>query len=59
MKNTLTIKEKAKLEVKNVFGAYELLYSLRPEKNFSDMDEHTLKNIHYLLMKNLTGHPPG
>ncbi len=58
-KNTLTIKEKAKLEVKNVFDAYELLYSLQPETNFSDMDEQILKNIHYLLMKDLTGHPPG
>nr|WP_235991860.1 Fic family protein [Metabacillus schmidteae] len=58
-KSTLTIKEKAKLEVKNVFEAYEFIYSLQPEKDFSDMNEQVLKNIHYLLMKDLTGHPDG
>jgi Fic family protein len=58
-KNSFTVKEKAKLEVKNVFDAYEFLYSLHPEKDFCDMDEQTLKKIHYLLMQDLTGHPAG
>ncbi|UOR11329.1 Fic family protein [Halobacillus amylolyticus] len=55
----LTTSQKFKLEVRNVFEAYEYLYKLNPRQNFSDMDEQVLKNIHELLMKDLTGHPNG
>ncbi|WP_019413248.1 Fic family protein [Paenisporosarcina sp. TG20] len=55
----LTVKEKAKLEVRNVFDTYEYLYDLDPAKDFSDMSEPVLKHIQHLLMKDLTGHPDG
>lgn len=58
-KNPLTIKQKAQLEVKNVFMTYEYIYSLDPNKNFSDMDEPVLKKIQHTLMNHLTGFPEG
>ncbi|MBD2870803.1 Fic family protein [Paenibacillus arenilitoris] len=58
-KNPLTIKQKAQLEVKNVFDTYEYLYRLEPNKDFSDMDEPVLKKIQHTLMKDLTGYPDG
>ncbi|MCE5173132.1 Fic family protein [Paenibacillus profundus] len=58
-KNPLTIKQKAQLEVKNVFETYEYIYSLDPNKDFSDMDEPVLKKIQQTLMQNLTGYPDG
>lgn len=58
-KNRLTVKEKAKIEVTNVFSTYKLIYDLSPEKNFNDMNEQTLITIHSLLMQNLSGHPEG
>ncbi|MUT64869.1 Fic family protein [Paenibacillus sp. NEAU-GSW1] len=58
-KNPLTIKQKAQIEVKNVFETYEYIYSLDPNKDFSDMDEPVLKKIQYTLMNDLTGYPVG
>lgn len=58
-KNPLTIKQKAQIEVKNVFETYEYLYSLDPNKDFSDMDEPVLKKIQHTLMNDLTGYPEG
>jgi Fic family protein len=58
-KNPLTIKQKAQLEVRNVFQAYEFIYELDPGKHFADMDETVLNKIQQLLMKDLTGHPDG
>lgn len=55
----LTTSQKFKIEVRNVFVAYEYLYNLNPRQSFSDMDEQVLKNIHELLMKELSGHPVG
>lgn len=55
----LTIYEKYKMEVRNVFEAYDYLYKLNPQSDFSGMDEQVLLNIHELLMKDLTGHPNG
>lgn len=55
----LSTSQKFKLEVRNVFEAYDYLYKLNPLRNFSDMDEQVLKNIHEYLMKDLTGHPNG
>lgn len=55
----LTIKQKAQLEVKNVFETYEYIYSLDPMSDFSDMDELVLKRIQHTLMKNLTGYTEG
>ncbi|WP_339251029.1 Fic family protein [Paenibacillus sp. FSL P2-0136] len=58
-KNPMTIKQKAQIEVKNVFETYEYLYTLNPTLDFSDMDESVLKKIQYILMKELTGYPEG
>jgi Fic family protein len=58
-KNPLTIKQKAQIEVKNVFETYELIYRLLPNKDFSDMDEPILKQIQQTLMNNLTSYPEG
>ncbi|WP_261304046.1 Fic family protein [Paenibacillus andongensis] len=58
-KNPLTIKQKAQLEVRNVFEAYEFIYELDPFKDFSDMDELIFKKLQQLLMKDLTGYPEG
>ncbi|ASA19486.1 Fic family protein [Paenibacillus donghaensis] len=58
-KNPLTIKQKAQIEVKNVFEAYGYIYSLDPKHDFSDMDEPVLKKIQQLLMNDLTGYPDG
>lgn len=58
-KKPMTIKQKAQLEVRNVFEAYEYLYNLKPEEDFSDIDEKVLKNIQQLLMKDLTSYPEG
>lgn len=58
-KNPLTIKQKAQLEVKNVFETYEFIYTLDPSKDFSDMDEPVLKKIQQTLMNHLTGYPEG
>lgn len=55
----MTIKQKAQIEVKNVFETYEYLYTLNPTLDFSDMDESVLKKIQYILMKELTGYPKG
>ncbi|WP_246358817.1 Fic family protein [Paenibacillus phytorum] len=57
--NPLTIKQKAQLEVRNVFEAYEFIYELDPFKDFSDMDELIFKKLQQLLMKDLTGYPEG
>ncbi|MFK7693035.1 Fic family protein [Paenibacillus sp. HJGM_3] len=58
-KNPLSIKQKAQLEVKNVFDTYEYIYSLDPSHDFSEMDEPVLKKIQYTLMNDLTGYPEG
>lgn len=58
-RNPLTIKQKAQLEVKNVFEAYEYIYSLEPKKDFSDMDEPVLKKIQHALMNDLTSYSNG
>jgi Fic family protein len=58
-KNPLTIKQKAQIEVKNVFETYEYIYKLSPNKDFSDMDEPVLKKIQHTLMNDLTGYPEG
>lgn len=58
-KNPLTIKQKAQIEVKNVFETYELIYRLNPNNDFSDMDEPILKRIQQTLMNNLTSYPEG
>lgn len=58
-KSPLTIKQKAQLEVRNVFETYEFLYNLEPNNDFSDMGEAVLKKIQQLLMRDLTGHPDG
>jgi Fic family protein len=55
----LTTSQKFKIEVRNVFIAYEYLYKLNPRQGFSNMDEQVLKHIQSLLMKDLTGHPDG
>jgi len=58
-KNPLTIKQKAQIEVKNVFETYEFIYRLDPNKDFSDMDEPVLKKIQHTLMNDLTGFSEG
>lgn len=58
-KKPMTIKQKAQLEVRNVFEAYEYLYNLKPEADFSNIDENVLKKIQQLLMKDLTSYPKG
>lgn len=58
-KNPLTIKQKAQLEVKNVFDTYEYIYGLDPSHDYCDMDEPVLKKIQKTLMDNLTGYPDG
>ncbi|MBP1994102.1 Fic family protein [Paenibacillus eucommiae] len=58
-RNSLTIKQKAQIEVKNVFETYEFIYSLNSNKDFSDMDEPILKKIQQTLMNNLTSYPEG
>jgi Fic family protein len=58
-RNPPTIKQKAQMEVKNVFETYEFIYSLDPNKDFSDMDEPVLKKIQHTLMNDLTGYPEG
>lgn len=58
-RNPLTIKQKAQLEVKNVFETYEFIYSLDPNKDFSDMAEPVLKKIQHTLMNDLTNYPEG
>lgn len=58
-KNPLTIKQKAQIEVKNVFETYEYIYSLNPIADFADMDEPVLKEIQHTLMNHLTGYPDG
>ncbi|MBD0383261.1 Fic family protein [Paenibacillus sedimenti] len=58
-RNPLTIKQKAQLEVRNVFETYEFIYDLNPSRDFSDMDEPILKKLQQLLMKDLTGYPEG
>jgi Fic family protein len=58
-RNPLTIKQKAQLEVRNVFEAYEFIYDLDPSRDFSDMDEPIFKKMQQLLMKDLTGYPAG
>lgn len=58
-RNPSTIKQKAQIEVKNVFETYEFIYSLNPNKDFSDMDEPILKKIQQTLMNNLTSYPDG
>ncbi|MDR6554695.1 Fic family protein [Paenibacillus qinlingensis] len=58
-KNPLTIKQKAQLEVKNVFETYEFIYDLDPSRDFSDMDEPIFKKIQHLLMNDLTNYPDG
>ncbi|AIQ11073.1 Fic family protein [Paenibacillus durus] len=58
-RNPLTIKQKAQIEVKNVFETYGFIYSLDPNKDFSDMDEPVLKKIQYTLMNGLTSYPEG
>ncbi|MCG7378153.1 Fic family protein [Paenibacillus sp. ACRSA] len=58
-KKSLTVKQKAQIEVKNVFDTYEYIYSLDPNKDFSDMDEPVLKKIQSTLMDDLTGYPEG
>lgn len=55
----MSIKQKAQLEVKNVFDIYELIYRLDPNKDFSDMDEPIFKEIQQTLMDNLTAYPEG
>ncbi|MBO0603402.1 Fic family protein [Sporosarcina sp. E16_3] len=55
----LTTSQKFKLEVRNVFEAYDYLYNLNPRLDFSNIDEQVLKTIHELLMRDLTGHPNG
>lgn len=58
-RDPLTIKQKAQLEVKNVFETYEYIYSLDPNNDFADMDEPVLKKIQHTLMNDLTGYPEG
>lgn len=58
-KNPLAIKQKAQIEVKNVFETYEYIYSLNPNKDFSNIDEPVLKKIQITLMNGLTGYPEG
>lgn len=58
-KNPVPLKQKAQLEVKNVFDTYEFIYSLEPNKDFSGMDESVLKQIQQTLMDNLTAYPKG
>ncbi|MDQ6422453.1 Fic family protein [Paenibacillus sp. LHD-117] len=58
-RNPLSIKQKAQLEVKNVFETYEFIYSLNPYNEFTDMDEAVLKKIQSILMNDLTGYPDG
>jgi len=58
-RNPLTIKQKAQLEVKNVFETYEFIYSLNPNESFSDMNESVFKKIQHILMNGLTGYPEG
>jgi len=55
----LTISQKFKLEVRNVFETYDYLYKLRPHSEFNDIDEQVLLTIHEFLMKDLTEHPNG
>jgi Fic family protein len=55
----MTLKEKASIEVRNVFDAYSYIWSLEPDQNFKDMDEHVLVHIQETLMKDLTAYPPG
>lgn len=58
-RSPLTIKQKAQLEVKNVFETYEYIYQLDPKHDFSDMDEAVLKEIQRTLMNDLSHYPDG
>jgi Fic family protein len=58
-RNPLTIKQKAQIEVKNVFETYEYIYRLNPNNAFTDMDEAVLKKVQKTLMNNLTNYPDG
>lgn len=58
-RDKMTLKEKAKIEVANVFSTYTYINQLFPEKEFNDMDEHVLIEIHSRLMAGLTQHPVG
>jgi Fic family protein len=58
-KKPLTLTQKAQIEIKNVFETYEFIYSLNPNKDFSDMDEPVLIKIQHTLMNDLTGYPDG
>lgn len=55
----LSVKEKAKIEVTNVFDTYNYINQLSPEKDFADMDEQVLIEIHTRLMNGLSDHPIG
>ncbi|WP_339060330.1 Fic family protein [Tepidibacillus marianensis] len=55
----MTIKQKAQLEVKNVFETYEYIYTLSPNKDFSQINENVLKQIQKTLLDNLTKYPSG
>lgn len=55
----LTLREKAEIEVRNVFEAYSYIWQLEPHIHFHNMDEHVLKSIQDMLMKDLTAYPPG
>jgi Fic family protein len=57
--NQLTVKEKSRIEVRNVFDAYSYIWSLEPDKDFNDMNEHVLVQIQETLMKDLTAYPSG
>lgn len=55
----MTLKEKAAIEVRNVFDTYSYIWGLSPENRFGDMDESVLIQIQETLMKDLTSYPPG
>ncbi len=58
-KQQTSYKYKAEKEVNNVFSAYEYIYSLNPNKDFSNMSEKVLIKIHSLLMNGISEHPEG
>jgi len=58
-KQQISYKDKAQKEVNNVFNTYNYIYSLSPNKEFSDINEKVLIKIHSLLMNGISEYPEG
>lgn len=55
----MNLREKAAIEVRNVFEAYCYIWGLKPEEDFADLNEGVLIQIQETLMQELTAYPPG